>query len=509
MHYAHLAMSEVDWQARRRAREARDPRFDGKFFVGILSTKIYCRPSCPVPTVPDKNVRYFETAAAAVEAGFRPCLRCRPECAPGTPAWSGTPATVSRALRLIAESDLGSGGIERLAERLGIGSRHLRRLFLTHVGATPSAVAHTRRLQFAKKLIDETSLPMTQVALASGFASVRRFNAAIRATYNRTPTQIRNLARAGAQQGENEYMFRLRFRPPYDWHGMLAYLAAHSAPGVEAFDGATYRRTIAIGGAFGWFEVTFDEKNHSVNARVHFPDPRSLFLIVERIREIFDLNADWMAIAPVLESDAALADLIEHAPGLRVPGCWDAFEISVRAALEQCTPAPTATSVITRFVSTLGVPYAPADGLTHVFPTARKVSQNELKIVPGFPGPCARILQQLARNIADARIKFDATADSGELVHQLSQINGMADSTAHYIAMRAFAEPDAFPSGDVRLLNAAGLQSAVELQQRSDSWRPWRSYAAMYLWKEAVHRETLVCVPSEHDAAEAQQQHWR
>src|SRR5438270_3742428 len=204
----------VDWKAFRRARVARDVRFDGRFFVGILSTKIYCRPSCPVPTIPDKNVRYFPTAAAAAEAGFRPCLRCRPECSPGTPAWLGTSRTVSRALRLIAESGLEDGGVEGLAERLGVGSRHLRRLFVKHLGATPSAVAQTRRLHFAKKLIDETALPMNQVAIASGFGCVRRFNAGIRDVYKRTPKEIRHLARQKTIQPENHYLFRLRFRPP-------------------------------------------------------------------------------------------------------------------------------------------------------------------------------------------------------------------------------------------------------------------------------------------------------
>src|SRR3989442_238622 len=213
---------KIDWQAFRRARVARDVRFDGKFFVGAHSTRIYCRPSCPVPTIPDKNVRYFPTAAAAAEAGFRPCLRCRPECSPGTPAWLGTSRTVSRALRLIAESGLEDGGIEGLAERLGVGSRHLRRLFVKHLGATPSAVAQTRRLHFAKKLIDETALPMNQVAIASGFGCVRRFNATIHKTYHRTPTHIRRLARQTVVQPANQYLFRLRFRSPYDWQDGFA-----------------------------------------------------------------------------------------------------------------------------------------------------------------------------------------------------------------------------------------------------------------------------------------------
>src|SRR5215470_10827001 len=214
----------LDWQVCSRARLSRDERFDGKFFIGVRSTKIYCRPVCPVPTVKEKNVLYFPTAAAATESGFRPCLRCRPECSPGTPAWCGTSNTVSRALRLIDESGLEDGGIEALAERLGVGARHLRRLFLQHLGATPSAVARTRRLHFAKKLIDETSLPMNQVALAAGFGCVRRFNAGIRDVYHRTPLQIRRLVRQKTVEPENQYVFRLRFRPPYHWPGMLAFL---------------------------------------------------------------------------------------------------------------------------------------------------------------------------------------------------------------------------------------------------------------------------------------------
>src|SRR6266436_7621615 len=219
-----------------RARLARDARFDGKFFIGVLTTKIYCRPICRARTSKESNVRYFPTAAAAAEAGFRPCLRCRPECSPGTPAWAGTQNTISRALRLISETGLEDGGVDGLAEQLGMGARHLRRLFLRHLGATPSAVAQTRRLHFAKKLIDETALPMSQLAIASGFGCVRRFNAAIRRVYHRTPTQIRRLVRQKIVQPENQYLFRLRFRSPYDWQGMLAFLAPRATPGVEAVE---------------------------------------------------------------------------------------------------------------------------------------------------------------------------------------------------------------------------------------------------------------------------------
>src|SRR5438477_2914890 len=243
----------LDWQVCSRARLSRDARFDGKFFIGVLTSRVYCRSICPAPTAKEKNVRYYPSAAAAAEAGFRPCLRCRPECSPGTPAWLGTSNTVSRALRLIDESALEDGGVEVLAERLGVGSRHLRRLFLRHLGATPSAVAQTRRLHFAKKLIDETSLPMNQVALASGFGCVRRFNAGIRDVYKRTPTQIRRLAPRTEPSLENQYVFHLRFRPPYRWNEILAFLAVRATPGVEVVEDGMYRRSISLNGNDGWF----------------------------------------------------------------------------------------------------------------------------------------------------------------------------------------------------------------------------------------------------------------
>src|SRR6266436_4470823 len=297
----------LDWQVCSRARLSRDARFDGKFFIGVLTSRVYCRSICPAPTAKEKNVRYYSSAAAAAEAGFRPCLRCRPECSPGTPAWMGTSNTVSRALRLIGESGLEDGGVEVLAERLGVGSRHLRRLFLRHLGATPIAVAQTRRLHFAKKLIDETTLPMSEIALASGFGCVRRFNAGIRTVYNRTPTQIRRLARQTSFQPENQYLFRLRFRPPYNWKGMLAFLAARATPGVEVVELGSYRRSISLDGNHGYFDVALDEENDALVVRVQFGNPRSLFFVTERIRAMFDLNADWAAIVESLRGDPALA----------------------------------------------------------------------------------------------------------------------------------------------------------------------------------------------------------
>ena len=297
---------DLDLQACSRARLSRDARFDGKFFIAVLSTRIYCRPICPVRTCNERNVRYYPSAAAAAEAGFRPCLRCRPESSPGTPAWLGTTNTVSRALRLIGESGLEDGGVEILAERLGVGARHLRRLFLRYLGAPPIAVARTRRLHFAKQLIDETRLPMSEIALAAGFGCVRRFNAGIRKVYHRTPTQLRRLTRQKNIQPGSDYLFKLHFRPPYHWEGMLSFLAARSTPGVELVEAGKYRRSISLNGRDGYFEVSFDEGRDALMVRIEFGDPKSLFSIVERIRKMFDLNADWAAIVQSLRTDPVL-----------------------------------------------------------------------------------------------------------------------------------------------------------------------------------------------------------
>jgi AraC family transcriptional regulator of adaptative response / DNA-3-methyladenine glycosylase II len=471
----------LDWQVCSRARLSRDPRFDGKFFIGVRSTKIYCRSICPVPTVKEKNVLYFQTAASAAEAGFRPCLRCRPECSPGTPAWIGTSNTVSRALRLISESGLESGGVENLAERLGVGSRHLRRLFIQHLGAPPIAVAQTRRLHFAKKLIDETGLSMMHVAVASGFGSVRRFNAAIRKTYKRTPSHIRLLARQKTVQPENQYLFRLRFRPPYHWKGMLAFFAARATPGVEVVDGDCYRRSISSNACQGYFEVSLDRAQNAFAVRVEIADSCSLHAIIERIRNVFDLNADWSAIAEGLGNDCELRQRIRAHPGLRVPGCWSGFELAVRAILGQQISVAGATTMAGRVSQSFGQPFSGPAGLTRIFPTARALSNADLTSV-GLTKSRAQTISALARAVRDGHICFEKVHDSNRLLAQLVSIPGIGDWTAQYIAMRALGEPDALPTGDLGLLRALGLTSARELEERSMAWRPWRAYASMYLW---------------------------
>ena len=471
----------LDWQVCSRARLSRDPRFDGKFFIGVLSTKIYCRSVCPVPTVQEKNVRYFPTAAAAAEAGFRPCLRCRPECSPGTPAWFGTSNTVSRALRLIAESGLHDGGMEGLAARLGVGARHLRRLFVRHLGARPIAVVQTRRLHFAKKLIDETQLQMNDVALASGFGCVRRFNAAIQKTYQRTPTQIRRLARQKTSQPENHYLFQLRFRPPYQWKYMLAFLSARATPGVEAVDLRGYRRSISWNGCPGHIEVSLDEGQDALAVRVQIADPRSLFPIIERIRSMFDLNADWAAIAQGLGTDPELDARIRVEPGLRVPGCWNGFELTVRAILGQQISVKGATTLAGRIAKSFGQPFSGPSELTHIFPTPEVLADANLTSV-GLTEKRAQTIRALARAVCDGKIRFEGINHSDAFLARLVEIPGIGSWTAQYVAMRALGEPDAFPAGDLGLLRVLGLRTARELEKRAEVWRPWRSYAAMYLW---------------------------
>jgi len=468
---------KLDWKICWRARLARDARFDGKFFIGVLSTKIYCRPICRARTSKEINIRYFLTAAAAAEAGFRPCLRCRPECSPGAPAWAGTQNTVSRALQLIGESGLENGGVERLAGRLGVGSRHLRRLFLRHLGATPSAAAHTWRLHFAKKLIDETLLPMGQIAIAAGFGSVRRFNAAIHKVYHRTPTQIRRLTHVAPPWAQNEYFFRLNFRPPYNWKRILEYLAARATPGVEAVESACYRRSISLNGRHGQIEGSLDEQNNALIARVLFGDPRSLLFIIERIRAIFDLNADWAVIGKTLRADPSLARRIAADPGLRVPGCWNGFELAVCAILGQVT-VKGATVLAVRLASCLGQPLSSANGLTHLFPTPETIADADLTCV-GLSRARAETLRTFARAFCEKRIRFDGAPDYDAFRAQLREIPGIGEWTAQYVAMRALRDPDAFPSGDPALCHGAVRCTSPELERHAERWRPWRAYAAI------------------------------
>jgi AraC family transcriptional regulator of adaptative response / DNA-3-methyladenine glycosylase II len=464
-----------------RARRTRDPRFDGRFFIGVLTTGIYCRPICPARPPKEENVRYFPTAAAAAEAGFRPCLRCRPECAPGTPGWLGTSATVSRALRLISESALEDGGMELLAARLGVGSRHLRRLFLQHLGASPVSVAQTRRLHFAKKLLDESRLPMHQVAIASGFGSIRRFNASFQQTYGRSPSQLRRLRAEAPSLSPNEYRFLLPFRLPFCWSGLLDFLAPRAIPGVELVNRKSYRRTFSLHGHAGWMEVTLCSQG-AIDLRIHYPQARYLFLIVERVRRMFDLSADPGEITNHLCRDAFLAPRIAARPGLRVPGCWDGFELAIRAILGQQVTVRGASTLAGRLVREFGTLTADAPGLSHFFPTPEAlVNANFARL--GLPQARGHSIRSLAGAVCERKISFCGVVDVEDFLHRFRELPGIGDWTAQYVAMRALGEPDAFPSSDLGLLRASELRGPRQLKVHAEAWRPWRAYAAMYLWQ--------------------------
>jgi len=482
---------ELDRRVCDRARKSRDARFDGKFFIAVTSTRIYCRPICPARSPKDENVRYYATAAAAQADGFRPCLRCRPEASPATPAWSGTSSVVSRGLRLISEGALDREGVEALADRLGVTARHLRRLFVQHLGATPLEVALTRRVHFAKKLIDETRLPISQIAFAAGFGSLRRLNGEIRKTFSRPPTELRKLS-PRRSDGSEGYRFRLSYRPPYDWPQVIGFLAARATPGIETVDAGRYARTIAIGDTTGTIAIAPADDGPALTLDVRVGDPRSLLAIVERVRRIFDLGADPSLVAEQLSGDAFLRRAAAAHPGIRTPGAWDAFEITVRAILGQQISVKAATTIAGRIAERWGTPIGPtgqqANGptavLNRLFPTPDQLADAPLEEA-GITSARARTLRLLARAVRDGVIAFNGAST----LESLRAIPGIGEWTAQYVAMRALNEPDAFPSGDLVLRQMAGDCSARELERRSEAWRPWRAYAVMLLWQEARDRD--------------------
>lgn len=470
---------ELDRRVCDRARKSRDARFDGKFFIAVTTTRIYCRPICPARSPKDENVRYYPTAAAAQAAGFRPCLRCRPEASPGTPAWFGTSSVVSRGLQLIRDGALDREDVEEMADRLGVTARHLRRLFVQHLGAAPLEVALTRRVHFAKKLLDETHLPMAEVAFASGFGSVRRFNGEIRRTFSRTPTEVRRRARKHDADPDC-YRFRLAYRPPYDWTAMLAFLAARATPGVESLREDRYERTISIGGKAGSIAVVPATGTPALFLEVRFGDPRSLLTIIERVRRMFDIGADPAVVAEQLSADPLLRRAAAAHPGIRVPGAWDPFELTVRAIIGQQISVRGATTIAGRVAQAWGTPIAGTQMLTHLFPSPAQLADAPLESA-GITASRATTIRTLARAVRDGTLSFEGSSP----LTVLAAISGIGDWTTQYVAMRALNEPDAFPSGDLVLRHMAGDCAARELERLSQAWRPWRAYAVMLLWQAA------------------------
>ncbi len=469
-----------------RARRSRDPRFDGRFYIGVTSTGVYCRPICPAaPRAQSRHTLYFATAAAAHEAGFRPCLRCRPEAAPGTSAWLGTSAVVRRALRLIQDGALDGSRLPPFAARLGLGARQLDRLFAQHVGASPLALAQTRRLHFAKGLIDGSTLPMTEVALASGYASLRRFNAAVLEAYGRPPRSLRRLsAREPDSAAASEIRLVLAYRPPYDWAQIGEFLRVRAVPGLETLDDAGYARLIGAGRTPAVICVRPIPGRDALELRVSSAPPAALAPIAASVRRMFDLAADPRQVAADLGADRQLRPLLRRRPGLRIPGAWDPFECAVRAVLGQQVSVAVARTLTARLVRRLGEPVSTgSDALTHLFPTAERLAGGDLDGL-GITGARVRALRALACAVARGTFKFDAgpaAVDAG-----LKALPGFGQWTAQYIALRAFGEPDALPEGDLVLRRMAGGAerplTACELRRRAESWRPWRGYATLHLW---------------------------
>ncbi|MGH8496813.1 MAG: AlkA N-terminal domain-containing protein [Gammaproteobacteria bacterium] len=478
----------LDRRALDRARISRDPRFDGRFFIAITSTGIYCRPICPSPSSKKANVRYYATAAAAAEAGFRPCLRCRPEAAPGTPAWLGTSAVVKRALRLIHDGALDDGSVDALAARVGVGPRHLHRLFVQHVGASPIAVAQTRRLHFAKRLLDETELPITQIALAAGFGSLRRFNDAFRKTYGRTPRELRRQRRNGlATDGRDEVVLKLAFRPPYDWSGVLDFLAARAVPGVEKVDAEGYARTVRSDDSHAVVRVRALAGENALELRVRDAAPAVLFQISSAARRTFDLSADPTRIGPAFKSDPLIAPLVRQHPGLRIPGAWDPFECAIGAVLGRQVCGATALKWAGRLVARAGEAIdGSTEGLTHLFPKPDALAKADLNGL-GISRPRIRALHALARAVGSGALNFQAPVE--DVISAIASLPDCGHWIAQYVALRALDEPDAFPSTDpiLRRMAATGnvpLTSRA-LEARAETWRPWRGYAALHLWRAA------------------------
>jgi AraC family transcriptional regulator of adaptative response / DNA-3-methyladenine glycosylase II len=475
-----------------RALETRDPRFDGLMFVGVTSTGIYCRPVCPARTPKFEHCRFFGSAAAAQEARFRPCLRCRTETAPDLASWRGTSNTVSRALALIADGALDGdeAKVAKLAERLGVGERQLRRLFLKHLGASPIAVAQTRRVLFAKQLIHETRMPMAEIALAAGFGSVRRFNEVFRDLFHRPPGALRRGEVAGSTPAAAGITIRLRYRPPYDWDSMLAYLEARSIRGIEIVESGSYQRTVEIDGSVGSVRVFHLPKQQSLGVAIRFPNVRSLPAIVTRVRRLFDTGADIETIDEHLSRDPRLAKLVAQRPGLRAPGGWDGFELAVRAILGQQASVAAARRLAGQLVARYGKPlaagYVSHPGLSHVFPSA-EILATAKAIRVDMPKARQASLKALSDTVfADPNL-FRPFGTIEEAIARFRLIRGVGEWTAQYIALRALREMDAFPASDVGLLRGARLIDGVEpspgsLLNRAESWRPWRAYAAQHLW---------------------------
>ena len=483
-----------DTTALYQALAAHDPRFDGVFYVGVTSTGIYCRPVCTARTPKAANCRFFDSAAAAEKANFRPCLRCRPELAPGNAPVDDAHRIASLIAQRIDEGMLDDGaGLESIARRFGWSSRQIRRMMQRELGVSPMELVLTRRLLLAKQLLTETTLPMSEVAFASGFASVRRFNDAFNGRYGIPPAQFRRAtpdARSTATSSDT-CSLQLVYREPFEWDALLAFLGARAMRGVECVEGGAYLRTVRLGTHRGWLRVTHAPVRRALMVELTHTLTPVLPAVLGRLRHLFDLSARPDVIAAHLSRDPALALSVARHPGLRVPGAFDGFELAVRAILGQQITVKAATTIAGRFVAALGEPVrTPHAGLDRAAPTADRVAQARVEDLAalGIIRARAGSILALAREVASGRLVLAAGARPDEVISRLEALPGVGPWTAQYIAMRALRWPDAFPKEDLAARKALGGATPAAADVASHAWRPWRSYALLHLWQSSAGR---------------------
>lgn len=478
----------IDTEIAYRAMTSRDVRFDGVFYVGVTSTGIYCRPVCPVKSPRQENCLFFESAEAAEKAAFRPCLRCRPELAPGNAPVDSSHRIADLLIQRIEEGlieDIDS--LEEIAAQFSLSLRQLRRIVHKELGVSPLELKQTRRLLLAKQLLTETTLPVTEIAYASGFASLRRFNEVFSRQYRMPPTRLRKEASEPDRllRGETSTLL-LTYRPPYNWDALLSFLSLRALKGVESVDKQSYARTVRLGACTGWIRVTHLPVKSGLSVEFTHSLTPVLPVLLRRLRNLFDLDAHPDRIAAHLEQEPLLRESLLKDAGLRVPGAFDGFEMVVRAILGQQITVKAATTIGGRFAAALGESIqTPFPELNRLTPLAGRVAAaipDEVASL-GIVSARARTLIALATACENRELKLEATTDPEQAITRLMAQPGIGEWTAHYIAMRALRWPDAFPQGDVVIRKNLGGVTAREAERLSQAWRPWRSYAVMHIWK--------------------------
>jgi AraC family transcriptional regulator of adaptative response / DNA-3-methyladenine glycosylase II len=463
------------------ALRARDARFDGVFFVGVTTTGIYCRPVCRVRMPGRDRCVFFDRAAEAERDGYRACFRCRPELAPGHAPMDSVPRLVRAAVARIDAGALNDGSVDDLAGELGVTARHLRRALETELGVSPVELAQSRRLALAKQLLQDTALPLAEVAFASGFHSVRRFNALFRDRFDRPPTAVRR----AHGEGDASLSLRLDYRPPLDWPGLVAFFRARAVPGVEVVDGDEIRRAVVVGERAGIVAVRPDAGGRpALRATVSASLAPALMRVVAGLRALFDLDAHPRRVAETLARDPLLRASVARRPGLRVPGAIDGFELALRGVLGQQVSVRAATTLAGRLAARFGRPVA-GPGIERAFPTAAalaRAAEGDVAAV-GMPAARARAVVALARAV-DAGLRLAPGVDPEATMARLRELPGIGEWTAQYVAMRGLAWPDAFPAGDLGVRRALGGASAAAAEERAAAWRPWRAYAVLHLWNQ-------------------------